>query len=62
MGEGGRMPGEGLIRAGVRADVFLASKLSWLHPKSPVSRHVPTENIEEHKFFGQTAEIPMNSV
>jgi len=25
-------------RAGVRAEVILASMMSWLHPKSPVSR------------------------
>src|SRR5208283_5536349 len=27
-------------RAGVRAEVILASMMSWLHPKSPVSRPV----------------------
>ena len=27
-------------RAGVRADVILASLMSWLHPKSPVSHRV----------------------
>ena len=27
-------------RAGVRAEVVFASRISWLHPKSPVSRSV----------------------
>jgi len=31
---------DGGARAGARADVILASMMSWLHPKSPVSRHV----------------------
>jgi hypothetical protein len=26
--------------AGASADVILASMMSWLHPKNPVSRHV----------------------
>ena len=47
-------------RAGVRAEVILASLMSWLHPKSPVSRPVHHQDPEEPKkglYAGQSSII-----